>query len=80
MDNVTLFQDKKIRSEWNEEEQHWYFSVVDVVGALIDSVNPTDYFKKMRKRDDSLYLPGDKLLSGRYNDRIRKDFSENFFT
>lgn len=54
MSNIKLFQDKKIRSVWDETEQQWYFSVVDVVAALTDSVNPTDYLKKMRKRDTSL--------------------------
>lgn len=54
MNNIKLFQEKKIRSVWNEEEQQWYFSVVDVVGVLADSVNPTDYLKKMRKRDEEL--------------------------
>lgn len=54
MSNIKLFQDKKIRSIWNEEEEQWYFSVVDVVAALTDSVNPTDYLKKIRKRDDVL--------------------------
>jgi len=54
MTNIKLFQDKKIRSIWNEEEEQWYFSVVDVVAALTDSVNPTDYLKKMRKRDEAL--------------------------
>ena len=54
MSNIKLFQNKKIRSVWDEEEQQWYFSVVDVVGALTDSVNPTDYLKKMRKRDEAL--------------------------
>ena len=54
MSSIKLFQDKKIRSEWYETEQQWYFSVVDVVAALTDSVNPTDYLKKMRKRDASL--------------------------
>lgn len=56
MSNIKLFQDKKIRSEWNEEEEQWYFSVVDVVEALTDSPNPTDYLKKMRKRDKALAL------------------------
>ena len=56
MTNIKLFQDKKIRSEWNEEEEQWYFSVVDVVAALTDSINPTDYLKKMRKRDEALGL------------------------
>lgn len=54
MNNIKLFQSKTIRSVWNEEEQQWYFSVVDVVGALTDSSNPTDYLKKMRKRDSEL--------------------------
>lgn len=54
MTNIKLFQDKKIRSAWNDEEEQWYFSVVDVVAALTDSVNPTDYLKKMRKRDEAL--------------------------
>ena len=54
MSSIKLFQDKKIRSVWDETEQQWYFSVVDVVAALTDSVNPTDYLKKMRKRDVSL--------------------------
>lgn len=56
MNNIKLFQDKKIRSQWNEKEQQWYFSIVDVVEALTDSANPTDYLKKMRKRDESLAL------------------------
>lgn len=54
MGNIKLFQDNKIRSAWNDEEEQWYFSVVDVVEALTDSVNPTDYLKKIRKRDKSL--------------------------
>jgi len=52
--SIKLFQDKKIRSAWNEKEEQWYFSVVDVVSALTDSVNATDYLKKMRKRDMEL--------------------------
>ncbi len=56
MTNIKLFQDKKIRSVWNDEEEQWYFSVVDVVAALTDSINPTDYLKKMRKRDEALGL------------------------
>lgn len=54
MNSIKLFQDRKIRSVWNDEEEQWYFSVVDVVEALTDSVNPTDYLKKLRKRDKEL--------------------------
>ena len=55
MQNKTkLFESRKIRSVWDEENEEWYFSVVDVVGVLTDSVNPTDYLKKLRKRDELL--------------------------
>ena len=56
MNNIKLFQSAKIRSVWNEEEQQWYFSVVDIVSALTDSVNPTDYLKKYAKEIPSLGL------------------------
>ena len=48
MNSLKLFQSNKIRAVWNEEEEQWYFSVVDVVGALTESTNPTDYLKKIR--------------------------------
>lgn len=51
---LQLFDQKFIRSVWNNEEETWYFSVVDVVAALTDSANPTDYVKKMRRRDPEL--------------------------
>lgn len=50
MNNIKLFQSKQIRSVWNEEEQQWYFSVVDVVGALTDSVDPSAYWRKLKQR------------------------------
>ena len=54
MNEIKLYENKKIRSAWDDEKEEWYFSVVDVVGVLTDSENPTDYFKKMRKRDEQL--------------------------
>ena len=51
MSNIKLFQDKKIRSVWNDDEEQWYFSVVDVVAALTDSPNPRQYWRKMKDRD-----------------------------
>ena len=53
-DELQPFEDKKIRTAWDEEKEEWYFSVVDVVAVLTDSVNPTDYLKKLRKRDEQL--------------------------
>ena len=52
--SIKLFEEKKVRTAWDENEEEWYFSVVDVVGVLTDSVNPTDYLKKLRKRDKFL--------------------------
>ena len=49
---IVLFQEKQIRRVWHEEK--WYFSVLDIAEILTDTPNPTDYFKKMRKRDDGL--------------------------
>lgn len=54
MDEIKLYENKEIRSVWDEEKEEWYFSVVDVVGVLSESKNPTDYLKKMRKRDEQL--------------------------
>ena len=56
---IKLFEEKKVRSVWNEEEQQWYFSVIDVVEVLTESVNPRDYWFKMKKRvhsEDGLEL------------------------
>ncbi len=54
MSSIKLFQSNQIRSVWNEEEQQWYFSIVDVVGALTDSADTKQYIKKMRSRDKEL--------------------------
>ena len=51
---IQLFEDRKVRTVWDERTETWYFSVLDVISALTDTVNPTDYFKKMRKRDEAL--------------------------
>lgn len=87
MSNIKVFEDKKIRTQWNEQEEDWYFSVVDVVEVLTDSVNPTDYLKKLKKRDLELgnyigtncphvEMIGDtgkkrKVLAGRTKDVLR---------
>lgn len=48
--SIQLFEDKAIRTAWNEEKEEWYFSVVDVVGVLTDSPNPNNYWKVLKKR------------------------------
>ena len=51
---LKLFNDKTVRVSWNTDEEEWYFSVVDVVAVLTDSVDPKQYIKKMRTRDTEL--------------------------
>lgn len=51
MSNIKLFESKKIRSQWIEEEQKWYFSVIDVVEILTDTNNPRDYWYRVKKRE-----------------------------
>jgi DNA-damage-inducible protein D len=52
--DVILFEAKEIRRYYNQDTEIWYFSLVDIVLALSESKNPTDYLKKMRKRDVEL--------------------------
>jgi len=51
MSNIKLFESKQIRSIWSEKEQKWFFSVIDVVGALTDSPDPKDYWYRIKKRE-----------------------------
>ena len=49
-DKIQIFEDKRIRTAWNEEAEEWYFSVVDVVSVLTDSKDPTAYWRKLKQR------------------------------
>lgn len=49
---IAIFENKQIRKTWHKDQ--WYFSIVDVIYALTNSPNPTDYLKKLRKRDIEL--------------------------
>ena len=51
---IQLFEEKKVRTVWNDELQEWFFSVTDVVEVLTDSADVKQYIKKMRKRDPEL--------------------------
>ena len=48
--SIKLFNDKKVRVHWNEEQEKWYFSVVDIVGVLTESQNPNNYWKVLKNR------------------------------
>ena len=49
-DKLQLFENKAIRTAWDEEKEEWYFSIVDVVAVLTDSPNPNNYWKVLKKR------------------------------
>ena len=47
---IQLFENKKIRTAWDEIEENWYLSIVDVIAVLTDSKNPQTYWRVMKKR------------------------------
>ena len=52
--SIKLFQQKQVRSVWDEQEEKWYFVVEDVIAILTESADPKQYIKRMRQRDESL--------------------------
>ena len=49
-DNIQLFEDQPIRTAWDEENEEWFFSIVDVIRVLTDSKDPTAYWRKLKQR------------------------------
>ncbi len=47
---IQIFENKKVRSLWDAEQEKWYISIVDVVGVLTDSPNPNNYWKVLKNR------------------------------
>ncbi len=47
---IKLFEQTQVRAIWDEEQEKWYFSIVDVVGILSDSINPQAYWRKLKQR------------------------------
>ena len=53
---IQLFEERKVRTVWDEDTEQWYFSIVDVVEVLTESNDPKQYIKKMRGRDPELSM------------------------
>ena len=53
---IKIFEEKKVRTVWDDEEEKWYFSIADVVEVLTDSTDVKQYIKKMRSRDPELNI------------------------
>jgi hypothetical protein len=49
-DAIKIFDEKKVRAIWDEEQEKWYFSVVDVILVLTDSIDPAAYWRKLKQR------------------------------
>ncbi len=47
---IQLFEEKKVRTVWDDKQEKWYFSVVDVVGVLTESDNPRKYWSVLKTR------------------------------
>jgi len=47
---VQQFEDSQVRTSWNEQEEEWYFSVVDVVGVLTESETPRRYWSDLKRK------------------------------
>ena len=47
---IKLFEEKKVRTIWDDEQEKWYFSIVDVISILTDSTNPQAYWRKLKQR------------------------------
>ena len=60
MKDIKLFDNKKIRSSWNKEEEKWYFSIVDIIEILTESINSRNYWKVLKNR---LIKEGSQLVT-----------------
>lgn len=47
---IQLFEEKRVRTVWDDQAEKWYFSVVDVCGALVDSKDSQAYWRKLKQR------------------------------
>ncbi|GHV09750.1 phage antirepressor [Bacteroidia bacterium] len=49
-EQIRIFESKKVRAVWDKEKEEWYFSIVDVVAILTESIDPTAYWRKLKER------------------------------
>ncbi len=65
---IKLFNDKKIRTHWDEEQDKWYFSIVDIVSVLTDSVDAGAYWRKLKER---LIIEGNETVTNCHGLKMR---------
>ena len=67
---IQLFEEKKVRTVWDNEQEEWYFSIVDVCGVLTDSPNPRNYWKVLKHR---LLKEGNQTVTNCNQLKLRAD-------
>ena len=65
---LKLFEDRKVRAVWDDEQEKWYFSIIDVVAILTDSLDPTAYWRKLKQR---LKAEGDETVTNCHGLKLR---------
>ena len=48
--SIQLFDSKKIRTQWDAEQEKWFFSIIDIVAVLTESIDATAYWRKLKQR------------------------------
>lgn len=56
-ESLQLFEEKKVRTVWDDKEEKWYFSIVDVCGVLTDSKDANAYWRKLKQRLKKVMKP-----------------------
>ena len=74
---IKLFEDKRVRVLWDEEKEKWFFSIVDVVGVLSDSVSPTSYWRKLKQR---LKTEGNETVTNCHGLKMKAEDGKMRFT
>ncbi|QIW15719.1 ATPase [Pasteurellaceae bacterium RH1A] len=70
MSEIKLFEEQKVRSIWDEDQEKWYFSIVDVVAILTESVDPTAYWCKLKQR---LKVEGNETVTNCHGLKLLRD-------
>lgn len=77
MHKIKLFENKKIRSQWNEQDEKWYFSVVDVIGILTESPRPRKYWNALKTK---LIAEGSELSQDLGQLKMQSDDGKYYLT
>lgn len=68
---IQIFEQKQVRTHWDEDQEKWYFSVIDVISILTDSIDSQAYCRKLKQRlmvegnETVTNLHGLKILTGK---------------